>query len=722
MKKNVLPNLLRVTLGLVVGLGIAEVVFRARDDGAFAHVNVYLPDAELGARLKPGATEKIRFGSKANPVTSIRIDGDGYRGGGLPAPGPDEVVVVGDSQTFGLGVEEGETFSAVLAKELGGRTVRNLGVPTYGPAEYNAVLKESLAKRPAKTVVWIANMSNDLFEATRPNRTRHVVWDGWAVRKENAPDHVTAFPGRALLYTQSHAFLAARRWLYERGARDSEAGVASEGSWKDIGAAAADAEQKHVAARAEGEQQFRQRAKDLQDATAAANAQAQKVDDLIREKIGYEGLRQLAPRGTRPGADDVWDDSSSYLEASRLSPGDIVSKDYGEYSRSARVTAAQIQAGVAMRNTVEQRLRASGDAKTIGELSLRDELTAKARTAETTPLEKPILLSPLAPALAEAQAICKQAGARLVVVALPIDVQVSKDEWKKYGADPVDMDGTRVLNHDVVVAAEGIGAEGLDVLPALVAAEPGAFLDGDLHMTAKGHRAVGQAVAKAIKEPGPKLSRPDESRPLPAGRTRPPQRHEWIYESEIAVTESDPAGCETKRVREWLGIFCRQNEGAKAAKGVKVERGIDVLAGALPGEALLIAPVVEGQDLHAVFAFAGSTRDFDVQGTKIVGFSKAKPARDDIPGPPADTKAYCTCASEEDCRFASAPADADCERTYAGDCKQLLACAAGAVTAPPLCKEGFVRAGMTGRCRPLCANGKCASGTCTSWQGGDVCM
>ena len=153
MKKKLLPNLVRVTLGLLVGLGIAEVVFRARDEGAFAHVNFYVADADLGARLKPGATEKIRFGSKANPVTSIRIDADGYRGGGLPPPGADEVVVVGDSQTFGLGVEEDQTFSAVLSRELGGRTVRNLGVPTYGPAEYNAVLKESLAKneKPARS-------------------------------------------------------------------------------------------------------------------------------------------------------------------------------------------------------------------------------------------------------------------------------------------------------------------------------------------------------------------------------------------------------------------------------------------------------------------------------------------------------------------------------------------------------------------------------------------
>jgi hypothetical protein len=46
---------IRAALGIVVGLAIAEVAFRVRDDGAFAHVNVYVADAELGTRLAPHA-------------------------------------------------------------------------------------------------------------------------------------------------------------------------------------------------------------------------------------------------------------------------------------------------------------------------------------------------------------------------------------------------------------------------------------------------------------------------------------------------------------------------------------------------------------------------------------------------------------------------------------------------------------------------------------------
>ena len=48
---------------------------------------------------------------------------------------------------------------------------------------------------------------------------------------------------------------------------------------------------------------------------------------------------------------------------------------------------------------------------------------------------------------------------------------------------------------DLLVAAERLGAEVLDLAPALASAQPGAFLDGDLHLTPKGHVAVAEALA-----------------------------------------------------------------------------------------------------------------------------------------------------------------------------------------------------------------------------------
>jgi hypothetical protein len=278
----------RVVLGLTLGVVITEFVFRQRDGGAFPHLNVYVEDAERGVRLRPGATEKVRFSN--NPITSVRINAEGYRGGVWPAAAPDEIVVVGDSQVFGLGVEENETFSAVLESQMSEKhvVVRNLGVPTYGPREYNLALDEALTKRPAKTVIYTVNIANDLFEATRPNPDRHAVWDGWAVRKETAPSSVTSFPGRSFLYSQSHAFYALRRFMYDRGPKIDETGFASEGTWRDIGEAGTVAGKERTAAEAETARLAKVRESELAYADYAVGA----ADHALENK----------PSRTRSGA------------------------------------------------------------------------------------------------------------------------------------------------------------------------------------------------------------------------------------------------------------------------------------------------------------------------------------------------------------------------------------------------------------------------------------
>ena len=99
--------------GLISGLVAMEAAFWLRDDGAFPHVNFYVPDSDLGVRLEPGAQARIQF--RENPLTTVRINSLGYRGPEPRAPSPDEILIVGDSQVFGLGVEEDETFSSRLA-------------------------------------------------------------------------------------------------------------------------------------------------------------------------------------------------------------------------------------------------------------------------------------------------------------------------------------------------------------------------------------------------------------------------------------------------------------------------------------------------------------------------------------------------------------------------------------------------------------------------------
>ncbi|APR77778.1 Hypothetical protein A7982_03125 [Minicystis rosea] len=117
---------------MCAGLGLAELGFRVRDGGAFPLVNVYERDPKRGVRLEPG-TETV-IGSRGVTPTRVRINGDGYRGPEWPKPSRDEVIVIGDSLSFGLGVDEDQSLAARLhAVFPSGTRVLDASVPTYGP-------------------------------------------------------------------------------------------------------------------------------------------------------------------------------------------------------------------------------------------------------------------------------------------------------------------------------------------------------------------------------------------------------------------------------------------------------------------------------------------------------------------------------------------------------------------------------------------------------------
>lgn len=584
-----------VLAGLAVGLAAAELVFRVRDGGAFPHLNVYVADPDLGVRLAPGGREKISFGG--NPITHVRINREGFRGEDWPAAGKDDVLVVGDSQVFGLGVEEDQTFSAGLASQLH-RTVINAGVPTYGPDEYRAVIAEQLAKRHPRTVVLTINLVNDLFEAQHANRDRHRVWDGWAVRKETAPDSVTAFPGRTLLFRDSHLFFTLRKWW--RGEdRSSEAGVASEGTWRDVVASGIELESQRKAAA-----EVRKKHLDAVAASHAAVTTAEMRLDAQLETLLFDDDSAFAR-----AAGATFEDRLA-VEQAHANPGDIVADGLGEESRASVATADQIATAVRVRDRLRKRLAAWAKAQRGKDATaVRDQLAALDRAAAkltAVDVEKLQLAvePPLARYLGDVQALVERAGARLIVVVLPLDVQVSADEWKKYaGATPIDMTPTRALADELVSLCHARGVTALDATPVLAAAEPGAFLDKDIHMTPKGHAAVARALAAAIATPPPPVVVSSTERsplPLPDVFRRAP---------EVIVTGSSDASCETKQVREWLRIRCARTE-ITHPRAIDVTRddGHEAMALVLPEEMTLVVPVVEGRQLDATMTWNDQIR------------------------------------------------------------------------------------------------------------------
>jgi hypothetical protein len=703
-----LARAVAVLAGLGVGLGIAELAFRARDDGAFPHLNVYRTDAELGVRLAPGATETFRYAD--NPITHVRINADGYRGADWPAAGSDEVIVVGDSQTFGLGVEEDETFSAHLAATLH-RPVRDAGVPTYGPDEYRAVAAELLAARHPTTVVVGINMVNDLFEASHPNRERHAVWDGWAVRRESAPDEIRDFPGRAWLYRDSHLFFALRKWWHHSDPVDAS-GVASEGTWTDLIARGREVGDTH--------------------AKTAANVQARAVERraLERDLAGAdEQVHRAILDVLRDGVIDG-DSSGRDLVLASANPGDIVEDNFGaEEARAIVITSAAIRTGAEVRAKLRAKLAAwTRVHKSALATSAQSAITASdAALARLTELDRAKLQAaldpPLLPFVRAMKELCDAHGARLVVVVLPIDVQVSSTEWAKYGSTPVDMTPTLALTSELVAATRALGVTALDTTPVLAAAEPGAFLDRDIHMTAKGHAAVAAALAEAIDAPPPAPVVARASVPVPAL---------WEAAAPLAIGSGsgsgggDEPGCDAKRVRDWVRVMCVRTEGeSPTAVAITHDDTAGALALAVPYEASVLVPFVAGETTAARFSWGDHTRVVHVSaGT---GASDAPPqlawdprsaggtggAELELFAPPPAfaspvEAAVCKCwvqlyrphpkdpASAQDyevsrfavansasCAGAYGATDARCTTRYAGDCARMFECMWRDPASPP---------------------------------------
>lgn len=724
----------QVVLGLMLGLAVAEYAFFKRDDGAFPHVNFYVVDAELGVRLEPGAS--MRFRLHDNPLSTIKVNAQGYRGEDWPTePGDDELLVVGDSQVFGLGVNDNETFSARL-EQLTGRPVLNAGVPTYGPREYMAITKEILEQRGPSTVIYVLNFLNDPFELERPNTDRHTVWDGWAVRSETAPAEVLQFPGRHWLFSKSHLVYAARRWLHERNAAKrpeladllADLGVPSEGNWSDLIAEGKSSLEHDEQSKAEAAEHLRERRKRIAEVDEKIDSSHRAIDELIA------------------GGFEEWNEEQAAI--ARAQPGDIVIDRYSESGRSITVTAAHIRAATKARNTFIKQMRTKEGRRknpALGGLITRSEALAKERqqlrleiAAGDTETRYPSVFDDH---LATLAGLCESHGAELIVVALPVDVQVSAQEWLKYDLDPSeapDMEPSLALLDDLILSAEAVGARGLNATLALREAGPGAFLDGDIHMTATGHAALAGALATMLSN-APPARRPRAG--LPDGRNFPPARKRWRPTDEVVVKGSTRAGCSTQILDDWLKVVCTQSNGRAAP----MPSGIEVLIGETPETMTLVTadgvalmtPLL-GDPFTARFDWDHGARELRItwptgeagqpqfHGEFVTVESSGRP-----PDLSPEAAQLCECqqqlTEQVDCAQVWGEVSTACFASYAGkqlDCEMLLACAQGDPLAMPVCPEGFVNATATNDCyRPCDDRNPCAAGTtCTPYNGGKLCF
>jgi hypothetical protein len=605
-RRRVWPKrLLSVMLAGMLGVGIGEVAAAKRDRGGFPHFNGYRFDRTLGVRLQPNFDTAIAF--LKNPVGKIHVNAQGFRGQDWPSDRTGEVVTIGDSQVFGLGVDDDQTASSVLSA-LMKKPVINMGVPTYGPDEYLAMIDEAGKRKPTDVVV-VLNFGNDIFEIGHPNRDRHVVLDGWAVRGGKVRKHMD-FPGRSWLLGRSHLVYAVRQLIHPQpkispvGSDGPRLPVASVTVASTTVVSTTDASIT-VASSAVPSTIL---------ASSVSPAQSRSESSAMGSSGAADGESPLVAQAMA-NLDDA--EREVYQEAYKRAPDVVLDGEWSAAMRAAKEgakigdiyyqTEAAVEAAVPIRITAGW-LRAANEFRNSGPVKLKEWANEHAGTAPgkralrvlakweeakaafeaTTGFvasDRPA--SAFRSFIAEAKRRAGVYGAELTVVGLPLDVQVDANQFKKYGEEPKDLSSTLALLDDLCADSTMLGARCLNATSALKASGEGTFLDGDLHLTAKGQKAFGETIAKTLADPVPQ--------PVPLfvpgpGRTRFPSLGEFKEGAKVELSTMakdrtmtrvpliDPSNqgkangevpkdCSSRSLREYIAIECvAWNERSELAR------------------------------------------------------------------------------------------------------------------------------------------------------------
>jgi hypothetical protein len=105
-----------LSLGMVLGVGLVEILLRLNDDGR----TLLVKDRVLGQRYRAGASDQP-FVPEAGRAVALRFNQEGFRGPDHPLETPSgvrRIAVLGDSFIAGVAVDELDTFTARLEARL----------------------------------------------------------------------------------------------------------------------------------------------------------------------------------------------------------------------------------------------------------------------------------------------------------------------------------------------------------------------------------------------------------------------------------------------------------------------------------------------------------------------------------------------------------------------------------------------------------------------------
>jgi lysophospholipase L1-like esterase len=210
--RRLLPSLALAAASLAVLAVLLEIGLRVFWGGYYEKFDPDRPFGEYAVHPVRGlalAPSYERFDWNREFQVWRRHNSLGFRGPEISVetpPGRIRVLVLGDSMTYGVGVEYEETYSAVLESLDPRLQVINTGVPGYCGEQELLVLEEFI-ERLAPDVVLVAYFWNDLWGPVQGDFRHFEVRDGVLHRLDHDP------------ITEQHPMFARLREKYEERLR-----------------------------------------------------------------------------------------------------------------------------------------------------------------------------------------------------------------------------------------------------------------------------------------------------------------------------------------------------------------------------------------------------------------------------------------------------------------------------------------------------------------------
>jgi lysophospholipase L1-like esterase len=153
-------------------------------------VGLYAPHPQLGHVLAPSRETAIR---RPEYAVTVRTNSRGFRGAELPPKGAASVRIVclGDWLTWGEGVEDDQTYPALMETALRRRypatdiQIVNAGVPQYSTLDELNYLKIIAAELQADFIVVQFYAGDDFEQNHMPSSERHELRDGMLTQTES---------------------------------------------------------------------------------------------------------------------------------------------------------------------------------------------------------------------------------------------------------------------------------------------------------------------------------------------------------------------------------------------------------------------------------------------------------------------------------------------------------------------------------------------------------